>query len=197
MSNYNSATNKQVKVHSRFEIKHILTFLILISTLFIIINAALPRLEMLLFSGNVPLYSVFLKFSIILYLVIYIIIDSRARIDKTSIIVLTCFICYLSLDALIFSVTYNYSLKFRLFGYNSMYFILILVLFYSCIRSNVSAEFITKYLIIISIPLVALGISQTVFNNSILSLQSSNGYFKVLAWDYYGQVRAFSAPRRF
>lgn len=191
MANYRIASN-QIKVRNGWDVKFILEVLMLIAILFLIVNAALPRLEMLVFSGNVPVYSVFLKFAIILLLIIYILIDSRASINKLSIITVITFVCYLALETLMLSVSSSYSINLILFGYNTMYFTLIFTILCFSVRSNISAGLLTKLLIIVSIPLIGLGITQTVLNNPLLPLKSANGYFKVLVWDYFGQVRAFS-----
>jgi hypothetical protein len=167
-------------------------YMFFLLSLLIIVNAAFPRIQMLLFHDHVLVYSLFLKIGIFILATIYLLILGRADFGGTLTKSIFALLVYLLFDTLYLSTSYSIPLRDLCFGYDTMYSILILAGFVLILRPQVPEKSATKIIIFISIPLLVLGISQSILNNPILSLRSENDYFIVLVWNYYGQVRAFS-----
>lgn len=170
----------------------VLSWAIFIAIIFSIVNAALPRLEMLLFDGHVPVPSVSIKFFIFTAMLLYLLNHARLKVKLSSVFILLCFISYIIIDVLLVSSSGDYSAATLVFGYNSMYSYLVMVLLLIIFSPEIPERSISKTLFFLSIILVAIGTVQTVTNNPLFPLRSVDGYFQVLVWYYYGQVRAFS-----
>lgn len=177
---------------SMFSFGAIISWLLFIMILLSIINAALPQFEMLLFSGEVPVPSISIKLLIIMGLFVYSIVHVESSVSKSSIIILGFFLLYLLAESALFSLTNRYSMTLIVFGYNTMYSMLIIAFLLTNIKPTIRSHTVSRIMLFVSVPLLLIGIAQSLANEPLLPLRSVDGYFQVLVWDYYGQVRAFS-----
>ncbi|WP_279116741.1 O-antigen ligase family protein [Acidithiobacillus thiooxidans] len=175
-----------------FTISSSISWLLFSAILLYTINAALPRLEMLLFSGRVPIPSVSLKALEVLSLCLYFLICREIKLIEASIIISVTFMAYLTFEMLYFYLDGKYPVEMLIFGYNTMYFFLIMSLLLSNFKSTITTSTANRIILGVSIPVLLLGIAQSLINKPLLSIHSIDGYFNVLVWNYYGQVRAFS-----
>jgi len=183
----NVVTQKQ-----KVSIDSIISWFLLVIFFFLVINAALPQLEMLLFSGHVPIPSIAIKFSAIMILVMYSMLHVDLAINKSSIMVLVLLSTLIAIEVCFFAGGNRYPVPELLFGYNTMYSLLIISLLITNFRSMISSRFAGRLILIASIPVVLLGAAQAIMNEPLLPLKSVDDYFQVLVWNYYGQVRSFS-----
>lgn len=181
--------NQSINIRRKISVGSIFSWLIFSLIFLLIINAALPQFEMLLFSGHVPVPSIIIKFILIVSLVLYTTIYSGRSANRKSILSLLLFLL-LFLVELALLPSNNFAVL--IFGINAMYSLLIIALLMTNFNSTVNPVHAEIAVLFISLPLVILGMAQTIMNSPLLPLLSVGGYFKVLVWNYFGQVRAFS-----
>ena len=169
-----------------------LSWLLFILIMLLLINAALPQVEILLFSGTVPIPSISIKLAIVIVISVYSITHINYSLNKTSAITLVLLLSFFVIETALFLILGHYPILVLVFGYNAMYFLLALALVMTNFRSTISSKPAEVTLLFISIPIIILGISQTLLNKPLIPTKSVGGYFTVLVWNYYGQVRAFS-----
>ena len=157
-----------------------------------IVNGALPQVEMLIFSGRCPIPSIFLKLCILILFVASQIMYSNLKIKKTATLTLLVLFSFLAFETGFFSISSRIPIIVTIFGFDTMYSLLIVSLLVANIHSTISAKDAERFVLIVAIPILLLGISQTMLNSPIVPLRSIDDYFQVLVWNYYGQVRAFS-----
>lgn len=170
---------------------YIFSWLVFFLTFLLIINAALPQMEMQIFSGHTPIPSVVIKIILIFLLALYILTYSDRTLNINSILSLLSLLSLFFIE-LVFLTSDNLPSYVLVFGIDTMYSLLMIALLMSNFHSTINPVRAVNVLLIISVPLVFLGIAQTVTNSPLLPLDSVDGYFKVLVWNYFGQVRAFS-----
>ena len=158
----------------------------------LLIEGALPQAQMAIFSGNVIIPSLALK----VLLMGLIFIGFCIRLYRSGNILWQrriftayfCFVTYLGVHFLVKSDEFPFD--YLLLSYNSYYFFFLLLPFAAYLPSR--TRIVNRWLVLLSLPLLALGFSQFVSNAPLLPLASSDESFKVYAVEYYGQTRAFS-----
>ena len=183
--------NKSFNSRRKISFDSIFSWIVFFLTYLLIVNAALPQMEMLLFAGHVPIPSIIIKILLIVLLVLYALIYSGRPVNRKSILSLVLLLLLFSIEVALLTNN-NFPLFALIFGINAMYSLLIIAFLISSLYSTINPVHAEKVLLIVSVPLVFLGIAQTVMNLPLLPLDSMDGYFKVLVWNYFGQVRAFS-----
>jgi len=165
-------------------------FLLLIM---LFVDGLFPQLQILVFKGDVIIPSITLKVILIgtIYM-LFIIHGSRLLIPKILIFIWLIFVLYLMLDTIYFVLVYNYSLEYMIFNYNPYYFFLLISPFFSIMHGLISEKSIVRFLFFLFVPLAILGLAQFFFGNPIVPIASSNNYFEVMSWNFYGKIRAFS-----
>lgn len=175
----------------KVKLLNLLAFIFLISLLFQIVDGLFPIISMLLFKGIVILKNIHFKFIMILSLVIaWITSNSRIRGDLIKLFLII--LIYLILETIYFNFYFNNSLDVIFLGFNKMYFYVFIIPFMLVMNDLVSEEIIINVLFLLFFLSSILGVSQNYLNNSIVPLESLDGYFQVQVYNFYNTIRAFS-----
>lgn len=156
------------------------------------VDGVLPQLQMVMFGGRIPLASFFVKVIIICVLctavLFHVYRKGTVRWPKVTrwpyflfLIFLVGHFC-LSLG--------EYPASYLLLSYNAYYMFLFLLPFTTYLEFS-SRQF-TRLMLVVSIPLIGIGFAQYFLGSPLLPTSSNDGYFYVLAWEYYENVRSFS-----
>jgi hypothetical protein len=158
----------------------------------IFVDGAIPQAQMLLFSGRIIIPAITFKVLLFLLLVFSLLMHflrSGTVILPTGLVLsYYLFVTYLIIHFLV--LIEEYPPDYLLFSYNSYYFFLLALPL--AVYVKVRAILVEKWFVIISIPIIALGMVQYLSNSPILPVASVDQSFKVYVIDYYGKTRAFS-----
>jgi len=159
---------------------------------FLFIDGLLPQVQMLLFSGSVPLKNVMVKMLLAVCLggtlFLYTFRAGKILTLRQIMFPYALFLLYLIVHCLLFRD--SFPIDYLLFSYNAYYYYVIMLPLAA--HLSLSSESFSRWLFVLSIPLLFVGILQSVLNDPLLPVASSDGYFEVLSWRYYEQVRSFS-----
>lgn len=165
--------------------------LIIIFFLFLV-DGVLPQLQMALFSGRILFPNILVKGVLILLLAacLFLHVYRTGKVKWPRRIKTEYFIFLTYLVGHFLLLLGEYPLDYLLFTYNAYYFFILILPF--TIYAPIDPKTFLRWLIIISIPALSLGIAQFVSGSPILPVSSADNLFDVAAWRYYGKVRAFS-----
>lgn len=173
-------------------LNHRLGCILFLVLLLSMINGMMPQAEMAFFSGHVLIPTVALKWLMIVIAAFGVLIKPRSATPISIILAWLILLIYLLFEAIIFTLTKNYSLVYIAYSYEAtLYFLLLLPLLYA-FKETVKERQIITLIMCLFLPLAFLGIWQGVTNNPILPTISADRYFQVYSWDFYGRVRGFS-----
>jgi uncharacterized integral membrane protein len=171
---------------------HWLGYILLLVLLLSMINGVMPQIEMAIFSGHVQIPTVVLKLLMIAIAVLGVLIKRKLGTPAPILLAWATLVTYLFFEAVFFTFFANYSLIYIVYSFEStLYFLLLLPLLYA-FKETVDERQIATIITWLFVPLVSLGIWQSVTNDPILPTISVDQYFQVYSWDFYGRVRAFS-----
>ena len=175
----------------RLYFRTIFALLVFILLILSFVSAIWPRLQMLVFAGEVPIPSIALKVGIATLLIIGSVTSINAYIPKAFAISWLILSAYLLLDFFhITSETNNIS--FSIFSYNAYYAYLIFSVYMFNIASSLKQETIFRFIMWLALPLALMGIAQYILSDPILPTASKDQNFAVSSWEFYGNVRAYS-----
>jgi hypothetical protein len=168
-----------------------LRLLALVSVVFLVVDGALPQLEMAVFGNRVPISTSVLKFFLLLSFSIAAVL--RGRLHNPKLIWLFLGVLgFLLVDSAHLYFQVNQSPVDILIGYNAYYALLLTSIFALIVPLNISDRTLIFLLILASIPCVILGGIQFVRQMPIVPTISSDGNFGVSDWTDYGSFRVFS-----
>lgn len=160
--------------------------------LLLMVDAALPRLEMLITGGSVPVPTIILKAS----LAFLLILGTVARLDLRS-----PYPVLLLWGALLLALLLNFGylrtvtdlrLEYQVFSYDALYLYLLVVPLLFSVRGTVRLRLAERCWLLVGLFLTLLGVMQGLLQEPLLATASTGGYFQLRSWNYFGQVRAFS-----
>jgi hypothetical protein len=169
-----------------------LRFAIAICICLIMVGGAFSQLQMVLFGGFVPITPAIFKAGLLLvFAVLFFSNDGvylESRVLQISLLLLLLLVAR---TVYISSVT---SIEFRdLLQSDFLYYFLPLAACCAAaIEVNVPTRFFSRPLLGFFVVSLCLGVAQYVSNEPIVRTESVDGNFIVLAWKFYGQVRAFA-----
>jgi hypothetical protein len=152
--------------------------------------AVFPRIQMLV-GGTVPVPPAILK-ALLLFVLGMTFFARGARCTITPPVALCLFITLglgISRAHILFSS--HVPLGDLLFSDFLMYFVLLLGCIFVAVPMLVSPRLLTGLLFSVFFISLAIGAAQYFLNKTIIPTDSVDGNFSVLAWDFYGRVRAF------
>jgi len=156
------------------------------------VDGTLPQIQIALFSGRILIPTIILKFILSLVFcaafVVHALKSGKMIWPGNINIYYFIFICYLVVH--LFISLEEYPLDYLLLSYNNYYYFIIVFPLIACLSVNTIT--FSKSIIIISLPILALGFAQFLTGSPVLPVSSSDGSFVVSAWGYYDKVRAFS-----
>lgn len=167
-----------------------LAFLFLV---LIIIDGAIPQLEMFLSGGRVPIPTLIIKAGLLGLAILSAIIGRRLKSDLIPIGAWTAFAAYLVLD-LPHLMAQHLSIFVVLSEYYGYYSLVLLLPFVSAMSSKMKTREMTQVLMITFWICAAIGLAQHITNSPLLYTKSSDGAFEVISWTLYGTqlIRIFS-----
>lgn len=172
--------------------KRSLGYIFVLIFFLLIVEGALPQVQMALLSGNIIIKSIILKvilvLSVLIGLLLHVFRLGTVIWPRSITIPYILFLMYLVVHFLL--LREDYPLDYLLQSYNTYYFFMLL--FPLAAYVPVKTGTFSRVLTAISIPLLILGFAQYFSNSPILPLSSADQYFKVFSVDYYGKTRAFS-----
>ncbi|NLH39210.1 MAG: hypothetical protein GX445_04015 [Elusimicrobia bacterium] len=180
-----------MKLLKKDNILKISAWVCFISLIFQIVNGLWPQISMFLFNGKVLFPNVFFKFTFLVGLFISFFIQKRI-IKGRLLKVWISFACYLIFEFFYFLLYMKYDWKLILFGFNSYYFWLLCIPFVPSLSEVIKEKTIINIFIGLFIPISVIALLQHFTNSSILPVKSADGYFEVLVYNFYNNIRAFS-----
>lgn len=172
--------------------KSYLAYSLIFIFLFLLVDGALPQLQMALMGGRVVIPNIAIKFYLILVLMTGFLLHALKKGSivwpRVAGIAYFLFLAYLVVHFIIMSE--ELPSGYLLFSYNGNYFFYII--YPLTVYLSVSAITVKKWLFFACIPLIAIGMAQFFTNSTIVPTVSQDGFFEVFSWRYYEKVRAFS-----
>lgn len=160
--------------------------------LLLLTDGVLPQIQMYLFGGRLVVPSVILKVLLLVSLAAAVPLNPAARIPRGIFWAWLAFASYLALIAIIFQYRFDYSLGDVLTTYSGYYYFILIAPLFFYLESAVSEKRMVRWLLVVLVPLAALGILQQVLNDPILPTRSRDGLFVVNQWRWFGFTRGFS-----
>jgi hypothetical protein len=155
-----------------------------------LLEAALPQLEMAIFSGATPIPDRAPRF---LCLVLMLFIGYMQRtFNRISLVPAALVVgVFLAADTVFLYLDRSCSFGDVYHAYTLYYFILLLGAMASSLRLKVSPRILTGFVTAGFLISVSFAILQFATNDAILPTQSTDKSFAVDSWHFFGQVRAF------
>jgi O-Antigen ligase len=158
---------------------------------FVLVDAAISQLQMLLAGGRDPITAAVLKIVLLLSLIAAALLRSKIanpRLMKVTLI----FITYLVLDLLYLYFNVGLDLSDILVSYNVYYLIFLIDILALCVPLRISDRTLVWVVIVCFLICAPLGFAQYFTQRPIVPTQSNDDNFKVLVWSTAGGIRAFS-----
>jgi len=158
---------------------------------FILVDAAMYQLQMIVTGGSTPVTAAFLKLALMGVLSAAFVL--RGRISSHSVAkIALAFVAYLVLAAL--HQYFNLGIAFIdiLLGYNAYYLLPLIGVLALSIPVKISDRSLVGVSIVLSMICGGLGVAQYVTDSPIVRTYSNDGNFKVLVWSNLGHLRVFS-----
>jgi len=176
----------------KFYVLRFLVFIFFVSLIFQIVNGLWPISSMFLFGGRVVFENIYFKFFILISTFSILMIKRNKMINNDFKNIFVFFLFYFIFEFFYFKFYLNYNWKVILFGYNAIYFYFFLIPFLFLLQGLISEKTIIKILVVLFVLSSFLGILQNYLNNPIIPTGSLDGRFRVLVYNFYSNVRAFS-----
>ena len=174
-------------------VSNVLAPLAFLLIMLIIVDGAVPQLEMLISGGRVPVPTLILKAGLVILMVLSAALGRHFTAELIPTGAWLAFAIYLVLDVP-HLLTQHISLFVILSGYYGYYSLILLLPLVGALASRMRSSELTHALFWIFWLCAVIGIAQHVFNSPILYTESSDGSFKVISWTLFGTglIRSFS-----
>jgi hypothetical protein len=158
---------------------------------FILVDAALYQLQMLVTGGRAPITAAVLKIGLMAIFLAGILFRGRIS-DQPAVKIGLLFVVYLLIDSL--HLYFNLGIDFAdiLLSYNAYYLLPLIAVLALCIPVKIPDRLLVIILTVLSVICGGLGIAQFLTNAPIVNTYSADGHFKVLVWSNLGHIRVFS-----
>jgi O-antigen ligase len=158
---------------------------------FILVDAAIYQLQMLVTGGETPVTPAVLKVGLLLAFSAAFLL--RGRISRQPVAkVALLFVAYLTLAAVHQYFNLGIECTDILLAYNAYYLLPLIGVIALSTPIRISDRLLIGILIALVVPCGGLGIAQYLTNSPIVPTASSDGSFKVMVWSSLGHVRVFS-----
>lgn len=192
---YGASRSKPRPLTGRQRAAIVLGWLAFACWVLITVDGLLPQVQMVLLGGSVAVPNVTLKFLFLAVLCGAAICGRRLSVPWQLRGAYVLFLVYLAFDALlIFLLWPPNSLEYVLFGYDAYFFWLLIIALLPLTALSIRERPVVRTLLLVFIPLAALGIAQHALRLPILPTASNSGPYAYVAMSvgFFGQVRAFS-----
>jgi hypothetical protein len=165
----------------------------LVAIILIVVDAALPQLEMFLTGGQVPVPTSSLKLLLVGAIVVSFSVAPSITLSWFPLRAWILFVTYLVIDIphLMTQDLTMFQVLSEYYGYYS----LILILPAACVLAlRIEEASVVRVIKMIFMVCAILGIAQFAFDSPILYTESADGRFSIIAWQFFatGGIRAFS-----
>ena len=164
-------------------------FLVLLLSM---IDGLMPQAEMAIFSGRVLIPTVILKVLMIAIAALGMLFKPKLCTPGQILYAWAALVTYLLFEATFLILTTKYSLPYIAYSFEATVFFLLLLPFMYAFKETIDERQVSRVIMWLFVPLVLLGIWQSLTNHPVLPTISVDHYFQVYSWDFYGRVRAFS-----
>ena len=176
----------------RRRFRHWLGYILFLVLLLSMIDGLMPQAEMALFAGHVLIPTVILKGIMIAIAALGMLIKPKFEVPRQVLYAWAALVGFLVFETFLFIATTNYSLLYIDYSFEATLYFLLLLPFMYAFKETVDERQVSRVIMWLFVPLVLLGIWQSLTNHPILPTISVDHYFQVYSWDFYGRVRAFS-----
>jgi len=182
--------NPQVR-RSLFADCDILSLVAATACLLVVIDTALPQVEMLVLGGNMPLSNVVVKFTLIGSLIVGLYLHPRITATGLPIATWTTCVAYLTFEAVYLSSVVNIPLIDVVQSYNAYYLMLLIAPAALVFRHAVPERSLIRYTVWLFAICAAVGILQHLTGEPLVFVETSDGMEVVQNYDFFGEFRAF------
>ncbi len=169
----------------------LLAFFILVLCLLLLVDAALPQLQ-LYFFDRILVSNALVKVILLATVALGSLMHPAIRLTKLPLLAWSLCICYLVADIAYLSWARSMSLGDVLLSYNGYYFLLLLGPSLLAFRDTISERLIVRCIVFLFVVCAAVAIAQHLTDSPLLHTESADGAFEVQSPTFFGDVRAFS-----
>lgn len=169
----------------------VIASVVFILCLFLLVDAAIPQLQLYLFR-QILVSNVVVKGTLLALVVVGTLLHPRLRVAGLPIAAWTCCVSYLFADIGYLVLRDGMSLGDVLLSYNGYYFLLLLGPLLLAFRNAVSERYIVGSVVVLFLVCAAFAVAQHFSGRPILYTDSPDGVFEVQSPMFFGEVRAFS-----
>ncbi|QQE79209.1 hypothetical protein [Alicyclobacillus sp. SO9] len=161
--------------------------------LLLIDGALLPQFQLWVFH-RILITSYVLKLSAFVLVFVGAFRAKSFRIPKKFIFLYSIFLSYLLIELFLYSsfTSSHLTLAYWIFGYDLYYFGIILMPVVFNLKNVFSERAVVVLTLLISIPLIVIGILQYIYNQPLVPTSSPSGTFQIPSYIFFGQIRVFS-----
>jgi hypothetical protein len=176
---------------SRSDVFTLIRLFVLAMIPFIVVDAAIYQVQMLVAGGRAPVTAAVLKLALLAVFAVAAIF--RCRVTNSHLIrVGLLFLTYLVLDTLFFYFNLGIALFDILTSYNIYYLIFFIDLLALCIPLRISDRLLVGIVITCFLVCALLGYAQFLTQRPIVPTDSVDNNFRVVVWNSAAGIRAFS-----
>jgi hypothetical protein len=157
----------------------------------VIAGGAFAQLQVLLLQGNVPVTPAIFKAILLLVLGVTFFARGGRCVISLQLTLGLLILLGLTVSTIHILLSSYLPLSDLLVSDFLMYFVLVLGCSVSAVPIMISPKLLTRLLLSVFAVSLAIGAAQHFLNDKVVATESFDGKFNVLAWNFYGQVRAF------
>ena len=159
---------------------------------FLFNDGVLPQIEMAFFHGAVPIATVVLKFLLLLVLALSMLTLKNASMPKQFLFFIVLFVLCLVVSS-IYQIIFIYKpLSSTLYDIEASYFFILIVPMAFSIKNKINELLVQYSILTFGLASSILGIVQHFSGSAILPTVSLHGYYRVWAYGFFEQMRAFA-----
>ncbi|MGB0220270.1 MAG: hypothetical protein ACPHN2_03010 [Sinimarinibacterium flocculans] len=158
-----------------------------------VVDSALPQLQMALLGGSVPVRGALLDGAFLLMMAVLLLVRGRLPAPPPAVATtIVAFMAYLFLELFFLVARKQVTGVGLITDYYRYYFFLLALPFVFVAEGSLSADRVFRWLLIAFVPLAWLGLQQHFGGDPVVPTRAVDGRFQIFAWDWRGEVRAFS-----
>ncbi len=161
-----------------------------IACILTLVDGAVPQLQMFVLGGHMPVSNIIAKFVLFASVIVGILLQPKIRYHGLPMAAWLGCVGFLILDIAHLVLTCEMTLADVLQSYNA-YYLLILIAFIMPFRGAVAERIVTRGIILLFGVSALIGFIQYVTARPVLYLESAEGNFQVMSWDFFDRIRAF------
>lgn len=169
-----------------------LLFGIMLCMTFVFIDGFFPQLQMIVFSGDIPISNYLFK--LLPFVLFFLLLLLRQRLNYVSGYKYTAFFLIFFFSYIFVLLFFRDDIPSSLLGYNSYYYYMFFFLVSLFVKFSIRARTMELFFQIASIITCLLGLLQFVFEEPLLYLVSNDGTFSIMSHNFFdigGRIFSF------